>query len=138
MRLSQKLSVLAALSAVVCYFGGAYAADEKKTLSIKDCMSCQNMTRGAILPKGKGKEVDWEAAGKKTKTWLEAAEDLSKNDPPKGTKESWKEQTAKYVTNVKAVDEAVEKKNIESVTRGLATFNASCMGCHAQHKPAKK
>ncbi len=132
MNLSRKLSILAALAAVVVYFGGANAADEK-TLDVKACMKCQNMVRGGLIPK-KG-EPNWEEASKKSKAWLNAAESIGKNAPPIGEKDSWKEQTGKYLTNVKAVDEAVTKKDAAAVSKSLATFGASCGGCHSKHKP---
>jgi len=136
MNLSRKLSILAALAAVVVYFGGANAADEDKKPDCKAVMKTQNTIRGAILPK-KG-EPNWEEASKKSKTWLAAAEGLGKNEPPVGDKDSWKEQTGKYVTNVKAVDEAVTKKDAAAVSKALGTFSASCMGCHSKHKPKAK
>jgi len=134
MRLSLKVAMVAALAAIVAYIGGA-TAEDKKALDIKGCMKCQNTARGSILPKEKGKEVDWDAAAKKTKTWLSAAEDLAKNSPPVGDEKSWKDQTAKYLTNVKAVDDAVGKKDAAAVGKALGTFGASCGGCHSKHKP---
>jgi len=123
---------MAAFTVGVSFFGGAFADDEKK-LDCKGVMKSQNMIRGAILPK-KG-EPNWEDASKKSKIWLAAAEDLGKNDPPVGNKDTWKELTAKYVTNVKAVDDAVTKKDAPAVSKALGMFGASCQGCHSKHKP---
>ncbi|HKB06476.1 MAG TPA: hypothetical protein VKD90_30050 [Gemmataceae bacterium] len=134
MRLSRKLAVSAAIAVGLVYFGGANA-EEKKPLEIKACMKCQNSVRNSILPKKKTVEVDWTAAAEKTKTWLAAAGDLAKNKPPLGDEASWKEQTTKYQTNVKAVDDAVGKKDVDAVTKALATFGTSCGGCHSKHKP---
>jgi len=134
MRFSVKVVAIAALTAVVAWMGGANAED-KKALEISACMKCQNSVRGELGKLAKAKEVNWEEASKKSKTWLSAANDLGKNKPPLGDEKSWKEQTEKYVTNVKAVDDAVGKKDAAALTKSLGTFGASCGGCHSKHKP---
>lgn len=131
MRFRAKLLALAAVVALAAYLGNAVAAE--KELEIKDCMKCQNTARKTIETAGKAGK--WEDAEKPTKAWLEAAEAIGKNKPPKGEEKSWKEQTDKYLTNVKAVDEAVGKKDATALGKALGTFGASCGGCHSKHKP---
>jgi cytochrome c556 len=135
MRFSVKVVAIAVLTAVVAWMGGTNSSAEEKTLEIKACMKCQNTVRGELNKLAKAKEVNWDDASKKSKTWLAAANDMGKNKPPMGDEKSWKEQTEKYVTNVKAVDEAVGKKDATSLTKALGTFGASCGGCHSKHKP---
>jgi len=134
MRFSVKVVAMAALTAVVAWMGGANAED-KKPLEVSGVMKCQNSVRSELGKLAKAKEVNWEDASKKSKTWLAAAEDLGKNKPKLGDEKSWKEQTEKYVSNVKAVDDAVAKKDATALTKSLATFGASCGGCHSKHKP---
>ena len=83
------------------------------------------------------KAKDWDGSAEKSKTWLVAAGDIGKNKPPLGDDKSWKEQTDKYLTNVKAVDEAVGKKDPDAVSKAIGTFNASCMACHGKHRPKR-
>jgi cytochrome c556 len=133
MRFSLKIVAVAALTAVVAWMGGASA--EEKTLEIKACMKCQNTVRTELGKLAKAKEVNWDEAAKKSKAWLTAAGDMGKNKPPLGDDKSWKEQTDKYLTNVKAVNSAVEGKSTGDLTKALGTFGASCGGCHGKHKP---
>jgi cytochrome c556 len=136
MRFQVKLLVLAALVAGVAYLGTA-TAQEEKIKDVKGCMAFQNKVRGDLGKQVKSKSPDWEAIQKETKEWVGVAETLGKQSPPKGTAESWKKQTETYMKNVKAVDEAAEKKDSAAATKALATVGASCGGCHAQHKPKK-
>ena len=53
----------------------------------------QNKVRGDLGKQVKAKEVNWEGIQKQTEEWLQVAEDLGKNKPPKGEEASWKEQT---------------------------------------------
>ena len=130
MQLSVKLlTVLAIVAATVC-LGDAIAAE---TREIKDCMKCQNTSRKELA--ARAKDGKWDDAAKTSKTWLEAAGDLAKNKPPLGDEKSWKEQTDKYVTNVKAVDSAVAKKDATALGKALGTVGSSCGGCHSKHKP---
>ena len=135
MRFQMKLAVLVATIAGVLYLGSADAKDEEKIKDVKGCMAFQNKVRGDMGKQVKGKDVDWEVIQKQTKEWVGVAETLGKQTPPKGSKESWKTQTEKYMTNVKAVDAAAEKKDPAGVSKALGTIGASCGGCHGQHKP---
>lgn len=132
MRFRVKVFVATLMTAAAVYLGNAVAADK---LEISDCMKCQNKVRGELGKMAKAKDIDWAEASKKSKTWLEAAGDLGKNKPPLGDDKSWKEQTDKYLTNVKAVDDAVGKKDAAAMSKALQTFGTSCGGCHSKHKP---
>jgi cytochrome c556 len=138
MRTQWKIAVVAAVAAGVAYLGTATADDETKLREIKGCMAFQNKVRGDINKQVKAKEPKWDEIAGQTKEWLKVAEDLGKNKPPMGTNESWKTQTDKYLTNVKAVHGAVEKKDADGTSKALATIGESCGGCHRNHKPAKK
>jgi cytochrome c556 len=132
MRIRRTAAVTAAVAVALIYFPGANA-DEKTPMEIKACMKCQNKAKNAIDSAAKKKE--WDKAAESSKTWLAAAGDLGKNKPPVGDDKSWKEQTEKYVSNVKAVDTAISKKDGDAVTKALATVGTSCKECHPKHRP---
>ena len=133
MRFRLKLAVLAVVAAGLVYLGAASAADEIK--DVKGCMAFQNKVRGDIGKQAKAGK--WEEVQKQTDEWVKVAEKIGDLKPPKGDEKSWKAQTEKYLTNVKAVDAAADKKDADGVAKGLATIQASCNGCHSQHRPKK-
>lgn len=132
MRFSVKVLAVAAVAAAAVCIGDALAAE---TVKIEECMKCQNSARTSLKKMAKEGKYDWEEASKSTKSWLDAAGDLAKNKPPLGDEKSWKEQTNKYVTNVKAVDSAVQKKDSAALGKAMGTFDSSCRDCHSKHKP---
>jgi cytochrome c556 len=134
MRVQLKLAVLVAAAVGVAYLGTA-AADEIK--DVKGCMAFQGKVRKDVPDLLKAKTPNWEEVQKQTKDWVAMAETLGKQKPPKGTDESWKKQTDKYLGLVKDVDSAAEKKDLDGMKKGLGTIGMSCGGCHGQHKPAK-
>jgi cytochrome c556 len=134
MRLCLKIGLLAVLAAGVAYLGSANAADEPKTKNVKGCMAFQNKVRGDLNKQVKAKDPKWDDIQKQTKEWVQIAAELGTHKPPKGEDKSWKEQTDRYQTNVKAVDAAAEKKDADGVTKSLATIQNSCMGCHSKHR----
>jgi cytochrome c556 len=131
MRFRMKVLAVAVATSLVVYLGSSKAED--KPVDIKGCMGSQNKVRELA----KAKTIDWDEVGPKVKTWLTAAEDLGKNKPPRGDDKSWKELCDKYLTNVKAVDEAAEKKDGPALNKSLATIQGTCMGCHSKHRPPK-
>jgi cytochrome c556 len=133
MRWRVSVALLAALAAGVAYLSTATAAEEIK--DIKGCMAFQGKVSGDLPKQVKAK--DWEEVKKQTEAWVKVAESLPDRKPPKGDEKSWKDQTEKYLTNVKAVDAAADKKDAEGVNKGLATIKMSCGGCHSKHKPPK-
>ena len=107
-------------------------------------------TIGQIMKKGHGakgllKGIDAEAKGGK---WDDATNDaallktfgenLGKMKPEKGSDESWKKLTDKYMEQTADVAEAVGKKDAKGVKAALAALtgvkNANCNECHAAHK----
>jgi len=135
MRFSVKMAVAALLATAVAYLGSASAADDVK--DVKGCMAFQNKVRGDLGKMAKSKDPKWEDIQKETKDWVKISESIGTFKPPKGTDDSWKEQTTKYLTNVKAVNAAAEKKDADGVSKGLATIGNSCGACHSQHRPKK-
>jgi cytochrome c556 len=136
MRFSWKSAVLAVAALGVALIGTAQAKDDE-IKDIKGCMAFQGKVRKDVPDLIKAKEPDWSEVQKKTKDWVAMAETLGKQKPPKGTDESWKTQSAKYLALVKDVDASAEKKDLDGVKKGLGAVGMSCGGCHSQHKPAK-
>lgn len=134
MRFSLKMALLVAVAAGLCYLGNATAADDVDPKDVKGCMAFQNKVRTNLGKQAKAKDPNWADIQKQTEDWVKVAAVLEKQSPPKGDAKSWKEQTDKYVLNVKAVDTAANKKDVEGLTKGLATVQGSCMGCHSKHK----
>src|SRR5260370_36134017 len=91
---------------------GPLSADGDKALSIKDIMKKLNSPTG--LQPNLGKELkddepSWDDIQKETKELASLAAALAKNDPPKGSKESWTKLTKTDADNAKALDDAAHK-----------------------------
>lgn len=138
MRFQLKLAVLAAVAIGIAYLSTAAAKDEEKIKDVKGCMAFQNKLRRDLPELLKSKDPQWEDIRKETKEWVTVAESLGKQTPPKGTAESWKTQSTKYLENVKAVDAAAEKKDVAAAKQAMATVENSCRGCHGPHRPPMK
>jgi cytochrome c556 len=137
MRFQLKLAVLAAVVLGAAYLGTAAAKDDD-IKDIKGCMAFQGKVRKDVPDLLKAKDPNWEEVQKQTKDWVAMAETLGKQKPPRGSDESWKKQSEKYLTTVKDVDSAAQKKDLDGMKKGLGMVGGSCMGCHSQHRPPKK
>ena len=136
MRFQLKLALLVALVAGAAYLGTAAAKDDE-IKDIKGCMAFQGKVRKDVPDLLKAKDPNWEEVQKQTKDWVAMAETLGKQKPPRGSEESWKKQTDKYLGLVKDVDSAADKKDLNAMKKGLGTIGMACGGCHGQHKPPK-
>jgi cytochrome c556 len=137
MRFCLMIGMVAVMAAGVSYFGTATAADDD-VKDVKGCMAFQNNALPDLKEMLKKKEPQWDEVQKQTKAWVKVSESIGGFKPPRGDDKSWKEQTAKYVTNVAAVDKAAGKKDTDETKKGMAAVQASCGGCHSKHKPPKK
>jgi hypothetical protein len=113
----------------------AIAAD--KPHDIKEIMNKLNKP-GAILPNLgkdlKADELDWDEIQRETKEYVEYAEDLGKNDPPKGDKGSWASLTKAYVENAKQMDFSAQQKDRQGTLAAQKKLMGSCMSCHQVHR----
>ena len=131
----KKLLALALCLGLACL--AVQAADDKKETklsSIKDIMAAHGETGIRATLSEAVKEKDWEAAGKAAKVWVALAEDLVKNKPRKGTKDSWEKLTGTYLKTVKTVAEGVAEKKPATVNGALGKIATTCMACHKAHK----
>ena len=117
---------------------GALSAQDKdkdKVYSIEDIMKRHTGAKSVL--KGVGaqvKEGKWEDAQDGAKLLKAFGESLGKNDPPMGTKESWKKLTGNYKENTANVYKAIGKKDAKAANDALGKIGKSCKECHDTHK----
>jgi cytochrome c556 len=129
--------LLGAMALAVVLLVGAVGAADDKPPSISDVMKKVNGKAGlgkSVGNAAKAKAVDWDDVQKKTKEIAEQIEFLGKNEPPKGSKESWEKLTKTYVEAVKKLDEAAKKKDKDALTATQMTIGGSCRTCHTAHR----
>ncbi len=61
--------------------------------------------------------------------------ELTKNDPPKGDKASYKQLATVFASNSSALAAAASKEDLEGVKSAFGKIGTSCMTCHKAHKP---
>lgn len=135
----RKFGLVAACLAAGLFVVSGLNAAEEKTPTVEDIMK-------KVPNKGRNKGlcakcVDAATAG----TWDECqkmaaelkmlGEAMGKNDPPKGSKESWAKQTKMFADNMAAMEKGAKAKDADAVKAAFAAFGKSCMGCHSQHRP---
>src|SRR5262245_56489620 len=124
---------LGAVALAAGLLGTALAVEAK---SIDEIMKRVNSAKGIqrkLLPDA-AKAGDWDNAQKLSKEYVELAEQLGKNKPPKGEQKSWEKLTGDYLVSVKKVDEACQKKDAAAVTAAQRKIGAMCKSCHDAHK----
>ena len=139
MRTTWVLATAAAAGLILTYLGAdRLTAADDAVPSIEDIMQKVNKKKGGLHTDVdaalKASSVDWDAVAKKTKQYATLAEFLGKNDPPKGSKQSWAKLTKTYADDAKALNAAAEKKDKTSVTNLHKKLSGECMGCHKVHK----
>jgi Cytochrome C' len=76
----------------------------------------------------------WETIQPQTKEYAELTAELSKYDPPKGTKESWKELTLAYAESAQEMNKAALAKDARAALSAHADLENSCNSCHREHR----
>lgn len=121
--------------------GGSPPAEEAWTgpvPSVKDIMS--KLTKGPqSLTPTLGRElqedpVPWDAVQAQTREYARLASVMGKNDPPKGSKESWSRLTLAYADAAAALDRASQAKDADAALTAHSQLASSCMGCHREHR----
>jgi hypothetical protein len=135
-RLFAVVALMAAIGAMLVSNAQSSADDPK---SVKEIMKAAHKGGDAILPQlktalGKKKDTDWEKVQSKVKDLALLAGDLEKNEPKKGTKDSWAKLTKAYSENVGKLSAAAEKKDSAAALTALMPLTGSCMGCHSVHR----
>lgn len=115
---------------------GAFAEDTPNTETIMKALFKKGATSKSALLK---KEVEaatpnWEAIQKTTKEIATLGSSLEKNEPEKGSKESWKKHAAKFGENTKTLHEAAEAKDLDKIKATQKAIGGSCKSCHDTHR----
>lgn len=76
----------------------------------------------------------WDEMQQQTKEYVELVAKMPSLEPPKGTKESWAEQTAAFAKLSGELAAAVDAKNADSALAVHGQITKSCMGCHRSHR----
>jgi cytochrome c556 len=76
----------------------------------------------------------WETIQAQAKEFATLATEMSKYDPPKGSKESWIKLTGEYADSADDLDKAAQAKNKDSALAAHGELANSCMACHREHR----
>ncbi|MGC8641931.1 MAG: cytochrome c [Isosphaeraceae bacterium] len=82
----------------------------------------------------KTQSPEWSTVQKEAKTYVKYAVDLPKNEPPRGDSASWKKLSTAFATNAKALNSAVEKKDLTATKSAFHKLATSCKSCHDAHR----
>jgi D-tyrosyl-tRNA(Tyr) deacylase len=118
-------SISTLLLCVGCFAGGERAvlrADEKPSQTIKQVM--KEHKKGAL----KDKVLEGNASAAEKKQLVELYVELGKNQPPKGTEESWKKLTEALVKAAREISEGNDS-GIDGLKKAV-----NCGTCHSAHK----
>jgi cytochrome c556 len=131
-------SVVCGLAVAAVVAGTALAAD----LTVKDVMKKAHAGPNSLLA-NIGKDLkdddpDWPDIQKETKDLVELGTALDKNDPPKGDKDAFHRLTKAYLSNVKALDAAAQKKDARTALSYQGKLMQSCKECHTSFRPMDK
>ena len=136
MKKSWIVVVAVALFSVGAVTVGAFEDETPKT---EDIMK-------AVFKKGTGKfssvlkkqvestPIKWQEIQETTKEIAKLGADLEKNEPEKGSKESFKKLAVKFGENTKHLHEAAESEDLAKVKAAQKTILGSCMECHKSHR----
>jgi hypothetical protein len=76
----------------------------------------------------------WEAIQTQTKAYAETAADLGKNEPSRGSKESWEKLSAAFAASAAALDKAAQAKDLTAAQGAENKLRGSCKECHDGHR----
>jgi cytochrome c556 len=117
---------------------GPGAAPRGRNSPIRQIMAKLGRPRESLTPvignELKQDPPPWDALAPQTKEYSQLVADLARHDPPKGTKESWTQQTGAFGELATELDEAVQAKDRDAALAAHAEITNSCMGCHREHR----
>lgn len=128
------------VASLVLLGGMAYvAAQGDKTPTVEQIMEKAHKQktglRDKITTETKKDKPDWDNVKKMTSEFVDLANALEKNKPPKGDEKSWQKLSKEYAGQVKTLDDAAGKKDKAAVDKANKTLGANCKGCHDAHQP---
>ena len=77
---------------------------------------------------------NWSEVQKNSQEFVKLCEELCKQDPPKGEKESWKKLTEGVTKEAKKLGDLAGKKDLANAKATMAKINGSCKACHDVHR----
>jgi cytochrome c556 len=114
------------------------AQGDDKTPTIEQIMEKLHKGGGSQLAKLKtalkASSPDWKAIQKSTKLFAEFGAALPKNKAPKGDQADFEKLGEAYAANAKALNEAAEKEDLDTVKSTFRKIATSCKACHTAHK----
>jgi cytochrome c' len=110
--------------------------------TVEDVMKKLNSGRPSLTQRI-GQELNsqappWEMIQQQTAEYRTMATALEQNEPPKGSKESWKKLASAYGTLATTLDEAAKRKDQNAAKQAHRQLMGSCMPCHREHRPMKR
>ncbi len=131
-------SVLIVMLIASLVTGPAGAQSDEKVPSIKKVMGKlhkgKNAPVNAVKATLKTDSPDWAVVLKDAKVIATYGAYLPKNDPPKGSKESWEKLAKAYASNGKALETAAEKEELKAARSASTKLSGSCKACHSAHR----
>ena len=85
----------------------------------------------------KADSPDWATIQAETKDYADAAKEMGTYDPPKGSKESWKELTDAFAQHAAEMDTAARAKDKAAAVLARDQLATSCKACHNAHQPPR-
>jgi cytochrome c556 len=82
----------------------------------------------------KEEQPPWETIQPRAKELAELATALGRQEPKKGSMDSWSKQTSAYAASAAKLDQAVQDKDREAARQAHSALANSCMGCHREHR----
>jgi hypothetical protein len=79
----------------------------------------------------------WDKLKPQAKAYVELVASVAKENPPKGSKESWAKLTSAFSNSAVALQKAIDAKDKDGAVAVQKTIAESCMACHHEHKGGK-
>jgi hypothetical protein len=105
---------------------------------VKDIMGKLNKGPQSLLPTIsmalRADSPAWDTIQPGTQEVVRLVTAMSQADPPRGSKDSWKTQTAAYLDSATALEKAAQAKDRDAAVAVSDKMAKSCMGCHREHR----
>lgn len=130
------VALICGLLGVVLWNVGPEALAKDPT--IKEIMS--RLHKGAAAPLGTIKRdlqaanPPWSEIQKTSQEFVALGAALTRNAPPKGSKDSWAKLSNQYFGDAKAMDDAAKRMDRAGALAAHARLIASCNNCHNAHR----
>jgi cytochrome c556 len=129
---------VAAAGAVAILALVAAGAEEERRLSIMAVMHKQYTVSKApfvlIQKELDSESPDWEKVQAATKRFVILAEALAKNEPRRGSRESWRRLIDRHLGDARAMDDGAAARDRPAVRLAHRRLATSCKACHDAHR----